>query len=209
LLSQRQRPEPDGLFATAIAWGGEIAQRRQSMAVVTAVSRSSRHTLVKSNQTSLRLMAGLGVEGDAHQGTTVKHRSRVARDPTQPNLRQVHLIHAELHDELRQRGFNVKPGQMGENITTSGVDLLGLAAGTQLHIGDTAIVEVTGLRNPCAQLDKVQPGLMAATLDRDADGRLVRKAGIMGIVLATGEVRPGDRIRVEPPPLPHSPLAVV
>jgi MOSC domain-containing protein YiiM len=146
-------------------------------------------------------MAGLGIEGDAHQGTTVKHRSRVARNPAAPNLRQVHLIHAELHDELRQRGFEVKAGQMGENITTSGVDLLGLATGTRLYIGDTAIVEVTGLRNPCAQLDKIQPGLMAATLDRDAEGRLVRKAGIMGIVLATGEVRPGDPVRVEPPPL--------
>jgi MOSC domain-containing protein YiiM len=177
--------------------------------VVTAVSCSSRHTLVKTNEASVRLMAGLGVEGDAHQGTTVKHRSRVARDPTQPNLRQVHLIHAELHDELRKKGFEVKPGQMGENITTSGVDLLGLAAGTRLHIGDTAIVEVTGLRNPCAQLDKIQPGLMAAALDRDAEGHLVRKAGIMGIVLATGEVRPGDPIRTEPPPLPHQPLAVV
>ena len=177
--------------------------------VVTAVSRSSRHTLVKTNEASVRLMAGLGIEGDAHQGTTVKHRSRVARDPAAPNLRQVHLIHAELHDELRQRGFEVKAGQMGENITTSGVDLLGLATGTRLYVGDTAIVEVTGLRNPCAQLDKIQPGLMAATLDRDAEGRLVRKAGIMGIVLATGEVRPGDPVRVEPPPPPRSPLAVV
>jgi MOSC domain-containing protein YiiM len=165
--------------------------------------------LVKTNEASVRLMAGLGIEDDAHQGTTVKHRSRVARNPAAPNLRQVHLIHAELHDELRQRGFEVKAGQMGENITTSGVDLLGLATGTRLYIGDTAIVEVTGLRNPCAQLDKIQPGLMAATLDRDAEGRLVRKAGIMGIVLATGEVRPGDSVRVEPPPPPRRPLAVV
>jgi MOSC domain-containing protein YiiM len=177
--------------------------------VVNAVSRSSRHTLVKTNEASVRLMAGLGIEGDAHQGTTVKHRSRVARNPAAPNLRQVHLIHAELHDELRHRGFEVKAGQMGENITTSGVDLLGLATGTRLYIGDTAIVEVTGLRNPCAQLDKIQPGLMAATLDRDAEGRLVHKAGIMGIVLATGEVRPGDAVRIEPPQPPHRPLAVV
>ena len=177
--------------------------------VVTAVSRSSRHTLVKTNEASVRLMAGLGIEGDAHQGTTVKHRSRVARNPAAPNLRQVHLIHAELHDELRQRGLEVKAGQMGENITTSGVDLLGLATGTRLYIGDTAIIEVTGLRNPCAQLDKIQPGLMAATLDRDGEGRLVRKAGIMGIVLATGEVRAGDPVRVEPPPPPRRPLAVV
>jgi MOSC domain-containing protein YiiM len=177
--------------------------------VVTAVSRSPRHSLIKHNEAGIRLMVGLGVEGDAHQGVTVKHRSRVARDPAAPNLRQVHLIHAELHDELRQRGFAVRPGQMGENITTSGVDLLGLATGTRLHIGETAIVEVTGLRNPCAQLDKIQKGLMAATIDRDAEGNLVRKAGIMGIVLTAGEIRPGDPIRIEPPPLPHRPLTVV
>jgi hypothetical protein len=151
----------------------------------------------------------LGVEGDAHQGKTVKHRSRVARNPADPNLRQVHLIHAELHDELRRRGFDIEPGQMGENITTSGIDLLGLSAGSRLHIGDTAIVQVTGLRNPCAQLDKIQKGLMAAALDRDPEGNLVRKAGIMGIVLAAGEVRPGDAIRVEPSVPPHRPLAVV
>ena len=182
----------------------------QEMAgVVTAVSRSERHTLIKPNADSIRLMVGLGVEGDAHQGATVKHRSRVARDPTQPNLRQVHLIHAELHDELRQAGFAVTPGQMGENITTSGVDLLGLATGTRLYFGENAVVEVTGLRNPCAQLDKIQPGLMAATLDRDADGTLVRKAGIMGVVVAAGEVRPGDPIRVEPPPRPHQRQVVV
>jgi MOSC domain-containing protein YiiM len=177
--------------------------------IVIAVSRSPRHTMAKANQDSIRLLAGLGVEGDAHQGKTVKHRSRVARNPADPNLRQVHLIHAELHNELRQRGFHVEPGQMGENITTWGVDLLGLATGTRLYMGDSAIVEVTGLRNPCAQLDKIQKGLMAATLDRDAAGNLVRKAGIMGIVLAAGEVRPGDAIYVEPSPPPHRPLAVV
>jgi MOSC domain-containing protein YiiM len=176
---------------------------------VTAVSRSPRHSLVKSNEDCIRLVAGMGVEGDAHLGTTVKHRSRVARDPTQPNLRQVHLVHAELHDELREAGFTVAPGQMGENVTTSGVDLLGLATGTRLHLGVSAVVEVTGLRNPCAQLDKIQKGLMAATLGRDERGNLVRKAGIMGVVLAEGEVRPGDPIRVEPPPSPHRPLAVV
>ncbi len=177
--------------------------------IVTAVSRSPQHTLAKANEDGIRLVAGLGVEGDAHQGATVKHRSRVKRDPTQPNLRQVHLIHAELHDELRAAGFAVTPGQMGENVTTRGVDLLGLAAGTRLHLGRRAIVEVTGLRNPCAQLDKIQTGLMAATLDRDAEGNLVRKAGIMAIVLAEGEVGPGDAIRVEPPPPPHRPLPVV
>jgi MOSC domain-containing protein YiiM len=178
-------------------------------AVVAAVSRSAKHTLVKSNQDSIRLLTGLGVEGDAHQGATVKHRSRVARDPTQPNLRQVHLIHAELHEELHAAGFAVSAGQMGENITTRGVDLLGLPAGARLWLGGAAVVEVTGLRNPCAQLDRIQPGLMAATLGRDEHGNLVRKAGIMGVVIAGGEVRPGDPIRVELQPQPYRPLAPV
>ena len=178
-------------------------------ATVTAVSRSPKHTLVKPNERSIRLLEGLGVEGDAHLGERVKHRSRVARDPSQPNLRQVHLIHGELHDELREAGFALSAGQMGENITTRGVDLLGLPAGTRLHLGDSAVVEVTGLRNPCAQLNRIQPGLMAATLDRDEDGNLVRKAGIMGVVIAGGEVWPGDPIRFELPPLPHRPLAPV
>jgi MOSC domain-containing protein YiiM len=177
--------------------------------IVTAVSRSARHTLVKPNVDSISLSAGFGVDGDAHRGATVKHRSRVARDATAPNLRQVHLIHAELHDALQQAGFALAPGQMGENITTRGLDLLGLAAGTRLHLGVSAVIEVTGLRNPCAQLDKIQMGLMAATLDRDGEGNLVRKAGIMGVVLASGEIRPGDPIRVEPPPPPYRPLAPV
>jgi MOSC domain-containing protein YiiM len=177
--------------------------------VVTAVSRSPAHTMTKPNQASIRLLAGLGVEGDAHLGVTVKHRSRVARDPSQPNLRQVHLIHAELHDELRAAGFAVSPGQVGENVTTCGVDLLALPTGTRLHLGERAVVEVTGLRNPCVQLDGIQPGLMAATLGRDEHGNLVRKAGVMGIVVAGGEVRPGDAIGVELPPEPHRPLQPV
>jgi MOSC domain-containing protein YiiM len=176
---------------------------------VVAVSSSGMHTMSKPNQEQIRLLAGLGVEGDAHQGETVKHRSRVKRDPTRPNLRQVHLIHAELHDELRDVGFAVSAGQMGENITTRGVDLLKLPAGARLLLGDAAAVEVTGLRNPCAQLNGIAPGLMAATLDHDEDGNLVRKAGVMGVVLSGGEVRPGDAIRVELPPMPHRPLEPV
>ena len=177
--------------------------------VVTAVSLSATHTLTKPTHGSIRLLTGLGVEGDAHQGTTVKHRSRVARDPSQPNLRQVHLIHAELHDELAAAGFTVLAGQMGENITTRGVDLLGLPVGTRLRLGDTAVVEVTGLRNPCAQLNRIAPGLMAATLGRDERGNLIRKAGVMSIVLTGGDVRPGDPIRAELPSAPHRALGPV
>ncbi|MCC6175031.1 MAG: MOSC domain-containing protein [Chloroflexi bacterium] len=176
---------------------------------VTAVSRSATHTMIKPCQSSIHLVTGLGVEGDAHLGVTVKHRSRVARDPSQPNLRQVHLIHTELLDELQASGFDVTEGQMGENVTTRGIDLLGLPTGTRLHLGETAVVEVTGLRNPCAQLDGVRPGLMAATLDHDEQGNLVRKAGIMGIVLADGDVKPGDAIRAELPPEPHHRLECV
>ena len=177
--------------------------------VVVAVSRSGSHTFSKTRCGTIRLLAGLGVEGDAHAGVTVKHRSRVAQDPTQPNLRQVHLIHAELHDELNGAGFALTPGDMGENVTTRGVDLLALPAGTRLSIGTTAVVEVTGLRNPCRQLDYLQPGLMAAVLDYDADGSLIRKAGIMGIVHTAGEVTVGDAIRVELPPQPHRRLEKV
>ena len=154
----------------------------------------------------IRLLAGLGVEGDSHLGVTVKHRSRVAQDPTQPNLRQVHLIHAELHDELRARGFDIAPGDMGENVTTAGLDVLALPTGTRLRLGAEAVIEITGLRNPCAQLDRFRPGLMKAVLDRDAAGNLIRKAGIMAIVLASGAVKPGDPIAIELPSPPHRPL---
>jgi len=158
---------------------------------------------------SIRIIAGLGVEGDAHSGVTVKHRSRVLRDPTAPNLRQLHLIHEELFAELSDEGFKVTPGDLGENVTTSGLDLLALPAGARLHLGATAVVEVTGLRNPCIQIDTFQKGLMAATLDKDANGNLIRKAGVMSMVLTDGDVRPGDAVRVELPALPHRALEPV
>lgn len=177
--------------------------------VVAAVSRSAAHTFSKPTEDVITLVAGVGVAGDAHSGGTVKHRSLVARNPSEPNLRQVHLIHAELHAELRDAGFDVSAGEMGENVTTRGVDLLGLATGTRLRLGDTAVVEVTGLRNPCKQLNGLRPGLMAAVLRRDERGEVVRKAGVMGVVAAGGDVRPGDPIRLEPPDRPHEPLRPV
>lgn len=177
--------------------------------VVEAVHASASHTLTKAAQAGIRLLPGLGVEGDAHMGATVKHRSRVARDPRQPNLRQVHLIHSELHDELRARGFSVRAGDMGENITTRGVELLGLPIGARLHLGGEAVIELTGLRNPCAQLNRLEAGLMNAVLARDARGGLIRKAGVMAIVVVGGEVRPADPIRVELPEAPHEPLEPV
>jgi len=155
--------------------------------------------MAKPSQESITIVEGLGVEGDAHNGTTVKHRSRVRQDPTQPNLRQIHLIHSELLDELRATGFEIKPGMMGENITTSGVDLLGLPTGAIMTIGANVRLEITGLRNPCAQLDGLVPGLMEAVLDRDSAGELIRKSGVFGIVITGGEVRVDDSISIELP----------
>jgi MOSC domain-containing protein YiiM len=177
--------------------------------LVEAVSQGGTHGFSKQPRMWVRLLAGLGVEGDAHLGTTVRHRSRVARDPTQPNLRQVHLLHWELLESLELRGFLIGPGDIGENILTRDIDLLGLPAGTVLRIGAAARVRVTGLRNPCIQLDRFKPGLMAATLDRDAAGNLVRKAGVMAVVLTGGDVRPGDAIQVILPPEPHRHLLPV
>jgi MOSC domain-containing protein YiiM len=176
---------------------------------VIAVSVSGTHTMSKPNVARIHLIEGVGVEGDAHAGVTVKHRSRVARDPTQPNLRQVHLIHAELFDELKAEGFEVTAGLMGENVTTRGIDVLGLPAGTLLHLGPSAIVKVTGLRNPCYQLDELQKGLMQATLGRDARGELVRKAGVMAIVINGGVVGAGDAIVAEVPAGPRQRLQPV
>jgi MOSC domain len=177
--------------------------------IVAAVSRAPAHNMRKAIQPVIRLLAGLGVEDDAHCGATVKHRSRVARNPDEPNLRQVHLIHAELIDDLAASGFKLSAGWMGENVTTRGLDILALPTGTKLRLGRHAVIEVTGLRNPCHQLDGIKKGLMAATLDRNAEGDLIRKTGVMAIVLAGGDVRPGDPIRVELPPEPHTPLIPV
>jgi MOSC domain-containing protein YiiM len=179
------------------------------MGSVVSVSLRSGHHFSKTPSLCIRLLVGLGVAGDGHLGKTVQHRSRVRKDPTQPNLRQVHLIHSELFDELRAKGFVVEASDLGENVTTSGIDLLALPTGTRLHLGADAVVEITGLRNPCTQLDHFQKGLMAATLDKDADGTLIRKAGIMSIVISEGDVRPGDAIRIELPDMPHRPLQPV
>jgi MOSC domain-containing protein YiiM len=176
---------------------------------VVAVSASPRHGVGKLPQERIRLIVGRGVEDDAHFGATVQHLSRIARDPHQPNLRQVHLIHAELHDELGAAGFTLAPGQMGENVTTRGLDLLALPVGSRLRLGAEAVIEVTGLRNPCVQLDRIQPGLMAATIDRAPDGTRIFKAGVMAVVLVAGDVAAGDSILVTLPAGPIRPLAPV
>ncbi|MFE3517496.1 MOSC domain-containing protein [Streptomyces sp. NPDC059166] len=173
---------------------------------VTAVSSNGAYSFTKPNRQSVTLLAGLGVEGDVHAGVTVRHRSRVAQDPTQPNLRQVHLIHEELFAELRTAGFDVGPGDLGENVTTAGIDLLNLPTGTLLHLGPEAVVEVTGLRNPCLQIENFRKGLLKEVVGRGPGGAVVRKAGIMGVVLTGGRVRPGDGIEVRLPAEPHRPL---
>ena len=177
-----------------------------SQPAVVAVSRDAEHRFSKAVTEEITLLLGLGVQGDAHAGVTVQHRSRVSADPTQPNLRQVHLIHAELHAELREQGFHVGPGQMGENVLTGGIDLLGLPCDTLLHLGSEAVVQVTGLRNPCAQIDTFEPGLLKAVVARDRNGNVVRQAGIMSVVVRGGSVRPGDSITVRLPAGPHRPL---
>ena len=173
---------------------------------VVSVSQDARHNFSKQLRPSIVLVEGLGVEGDAHCGTTVQHLSRVRRDPTQPNLRQVHLIQVELFVELEQEGFSVQPGDLGENITTHGIDLLALPEGTFLRIGAHAVVQVTGLRNPCLQIDHFQAGLLKAVLPRDSGGNVIRKTGIMGIVHTGGDVRVCDGIQVELPAEPRRPL---
>ncbi|MDQ6840616.1 MAG: MOSC domain-containing protein [Actinomycetota bacterium] len=171
-----------------------------------AVSRDSEHRFSKAITEEITLLAGLGVQGDAHAGVTVQHRSRVAADPSQPNLRQVHLIHAELFSELRELDFEVSPGQLGENVTTSGLPLLGLPRGTHLRLGPEAVIEVTGLRNPCAQINAFQAGLLDSLLGRDENGHVVRKSGVMGVVIRGGSIRSGDRIEVRLTTEPHQAL---
>ncbi|MEU6029081.1 MOSC domain-containing protein [Streptomyces tauricus] len=176
---------------------------------VVAVSSNAVYSFSKPNRESITLLAGLGVEGDVHAGVTVKHRFRMRKDPSQPNLRQVHLIHEELFDEVRDAGFEVAAGELGENVTTRGIDLLGLPTGTLLRLGDEAVVEVTGLRNPCAQIDTFRKGLMKQVVGRGEDGKVLVRSGIMGVVVTGGPVRPGDPVEVELPAGPHLPLEIV
>ncbi len=176
---------------------------------VKAVCRSGEYSFSKPTCSSIKLVKGIGVEGDIHSGKTVKHRSRIRKDPTVPNLRQVHLMHAELHDELRTKGFDVNAGDLGENITTEHIDILELPRDTILHIGEQAKIQVTGLRNPCAQIDNFQKGLLKAVIDKGPNGELIRKSGIMSVVLEGGVIKPGDNIRIEYPPEPHKALEKV
>jgi MOSC domain-containing protein YiiM len=173
------------------------------------VAAAAAHRFSKTPAASITLVTGHGVAGDAHAGSTVKHRSRVAIDPGQPNLRQVHLVHAELFDALRASGFDLAPGDIGENVLTRGVALLDLPTGTRLHLGARAVVELTGLRNPCAQLDRFQHGLTKAMIDKAPDGAIIRKSGVMAIVIADGDVTPGDAILITLPALPHRALMPV
>ena len=173
---------------------------------VVAVARDRQHAFSKRPATHIRVVAGLGIVGDAHEGATVQHRSRIAVDPTQPNLRQVHLLHAELFAELKAKGFDIAAADLGENVTTESLDLLGLPRGTLLRLGSDVALSVTGLRNPCAQIERFRPGLLAAVLDRGPGGEIIRKAGIMTIAIAGGIVRPGDPIDVVLPDPPHVPL---
>ena len=177
--------------------------------IVIAVSCGTKHTFSKPNQPVIHLIEGIGVEGDAHSGKMVKHRHLVKIDPAKPNIRQVHLIQAELFEDLDTKGFSVGPGQLGENITTRGIDLLALPTGTKLQIGAEAVIELTALRNPCIQIDDFQKGLLKVMVPRDEEGKVVRKAGVMGIVLAGGEIRPNNSILIELPPEPHQKLEYV
>lgn len=175
-------------------------------ATIIGLARDSEHRFSKQLHERMNLIAGIGVEGDAHAGRLVQHLYDQRKNPNQPNLKQVHLIHAELFEELAEKGFQVSPGQLGENVTTQGIDLLGLSRGTRLRLGDEAVIEITGLRNPCKYIDGLAKGLMAATLDKAPDGSVIRKCGVMAIVVTGGEVRTGDAIHLESLPMVHEPL---
>lgn len=177
-------------------------------AAVAAVHVGPSHGFSKQTVERITLLEGLGVAGDAHCGVTVQHLSRIRRDPSQPNLRQVHLLHLELLDALAAAGFPVAPGQLGENVTTRGLDLLALPVGARLGLGD-AVVTVTGLRNPCRQIDDFRPGLLAQVVHRRGDGTTARLAGVMGVVSRGGDVGAGTAITVHLPPAPHLPLTTV
>ncbi|MBC7723942.1 MAG: MOSC domain-containing protein [Burkholderiaceae bacterium] len=180
-----------------------------SAPAVVSVSRDDAHRFSKPTADTITLIAGFGVAGDAHAGATTQHRYLAAKEPSTPNLTQVHLIPVELFSDLGRRGFAVGSGELGENVTTRGLVLETLPLGTRLHLGETAIIELTGLRSPCSLINRFQRGLMKTMIDRDGAGQVVRRAGVMGIVLAGGELRASDPIRVELPAGAPVPLGVV
>lgn len=178
-------------------------------ATVISVSRSSGHSFRKACEESINLIEGFGVEGDVHAGKKIKHTFLAKEDPDRKNIRQIHLIAAELFTELKGKGFNVDPGQLGENITTEGIDLLSLPTGTLLHIGNGAVIELTALRQPCIQIDEFQQGLLKEVVYKDSGGNIIRKVGVMGVILVSGAVSPNDEIIVETPDKPHHKLDYV
>lgn len=205
-MTNRRQPSDISKAAESMTRMYAPAEGEFLSGTVISVNRSPGHTFSKQPVETIDLLAGLGVEGDAHMGRTVQHLSRVAKDPAQPNMRQVHLIQSELFQELRGCGFDILPGQMGENITTSGIDLLNLPTGTMLRLGRESAIEITGLRNPCKKIDDFRQGLMSAVVGRADDGSSVLKAGVMAVVLSSGRVRSGDGITVRLPAGPHKPL---
>lgn len=172
---------------------------------VIGVHVGSAHTFSKTSQDVIRLIENHGVEGDAHAGSCDQHLFHIRRFGEQPNLRQVHLIQAEFFDEVAEKEHVVRSGELGENITTRSVDLLNLPTGTRLQLGRDAIIELTGLRNPCHQIDQFQEGLLQHCKEATPNG-VVRKAGVMAIVLHGGDVKANDRIMVDLPAGPHRPL---
>lgn len=180
-----------------------MTQELESEGTVVSLSRSAKHRFSKKLEKRLRIVEGHGVEGDAHAGSTVKHRSRVAKDPNQPNLRQVHLIASELLEELSRKGFEIEAGDLGENILTVGIDLIALPKGTRLHIGVSVVLRITGLRNPCPQIEAFQEGLLSQMVEKTKDGSLILKTGIMSVVESGGEIIVGEAIQVELPAMPY------
>jgi len=178
-------------------------------ATVIAVASDSAHNFSKITKPAITLIAGFGVEGDAHAGKTVQHLWDKKKTPDAPNLRQVHLVHEEIFAELAEQGFTVGPGDIGENIVTRGIDLLSLPLGTHLEFESGALVELTGLRDPCRKLNKIQDGLIHKFVYKNDEGKRSVKSGVMSIVLMGGEIRPEDEITVKLPDGPHQPLPIL
>jgi MOSC domain-containing protein YiiM len=171
---------------------------------VVAVASKEKHEFSKRTRHAITLVEDHGVEGDVHAGRVIQHRYLAKKMPVMPNNRQVHLIASELFTELGLSGFNVSPGELGENITTAGLDLTNLPLGTRLRLGSSAVVEITGLRTPCSLIDRFQKGLKRAMIMKHEQPRF--RCGVLGVAKATGKIAPGDPIIVELPSFSLQPL---